>query len=252
MASVSILPALYVLHVSHPLGAIRMTMETAMQIPERGAPPEARAAAPTGLGRATIPARPSIRPGRRNPSMHTPEEGRGAPQESPDPGYALRVAELFREHNRALVAFLRCRLDSLSDAQEVAQEAYVRLVTLERPETVESLRAYLFRIASNLAVDRLRMRQVRANHPFEPVEQELHLAPVPERTAEAGERLHRLAQALRELPAKTARAFVAHMIDGRDIGSIASDMRISERMVRYHVTHALAHCRARVDESENS
>ena len=88
----------------------------------------------------------------------------------------MRIADLFREHNRALVAFLQCRLHSLSDAQEVAQEAYVRLVTMDKPEQVDSLRAYLFRIASNLAVDRLRARQVRADHPIHAPDDDLHLA----------------------------------------------------------------------------
>ncbi len=167
-----------------------------------------------------------------------------------DPAHAMRVADLFREHNRALVAFLQCRLHSFSDAQEVAQEAYVRLVTLERPDQVESLRAYLFKIASNLAVDRLRMRQVREDNPLDAPADDLHLAPIPERHAAATDQLQKLYRALRELPAKTARAFVRHVIDGCDIGVIARDMKISERMVRYHVANALAHCRARVDEPE--
>jgi RNA polymerase sigma factor (sigma-70 family) len=164
-----------------------------------------------------------------------------------DPAHAMRIADLFREHNRALVAFLQCRLNSLSDAQEVAQEAYVRLVTLDRPEQVDSLRAYLFRIASNLAVDRLRMRH---DHPIEAPEEDLHMAPIPERHVAATRQLHEVHKALRELPAKTGRAFVMHVIDGRDIGVIARAMKISERMVRYHVANALAHCRARVDELE--
>lgn len=167
-----------------------------------------------------------------------------------DPAHALRIAELFREHNRVLVAFLQSRLHSLSDAQEVAQEAYVRLVTLARPEQVDSLRAYLFRIAANLAVDRLRMRKVRNDHPIELPEEELHVAPLPERHAIAARQLHEVHKALRELPAKTGRAFVMHVIDGCDIGAIARAMKISERMVRYHVANALAHCRARVDELE--
>ncbi len=167
-----------------------------------------------------------------------------------DPAHALRVAALFREHNRALVSFLQCRLHSVSDAQEVAQEAYVRLVTLERPDDVGSLRAYLFRVASNLAVDRLRMRKVRDEHPLAPPDDDLHLAPVPERHAAATHQLHALQQALRELPAKTGRAFVMHVIEGREVGVVARTMKISERMVRYHVANALAHCRARVDEPE--
>jgi RNA polymerase sigma factor (sigma-70 family) len=166
------------------------------------------------------------------------------------PAHAAQIAALFRDHNRALVAFLQCRLNSLSDAQEVAQEAYIRMFTLENPEQVDSLRAYLFRIASNLAIDRLRMRKVRSDHPIDPPSEDIHLAPTPERQASATEQLHGLHKALRELPAKTSRAFVLHVIDGSDISVIARAMKISERMVRYHVANALAHCRARVDELE--
>ncbi len=44
------------------------------------------------------------------------------------------------------------------------------------------------------------------------------------------------------LPAKTSRAFVLHAIEGRDFEAIAQTMKLSARMVRYHVSHALAHC----------
>lgn len=169
------------------------------------------------------------------------------------PGHAARTAALFREHNRALLAFLQCRLDSLADAQELAQEAYLRMLTLEHPEQIDSPRAFLFRIAANLAVDRLRMRRLReatgAGEPLEPAP-ELHLAPVPERHAAAAEQWRELQAALRELPAKTSRAFVLHVIEGRDFEAIAQTMKLSARMVRYHVTRALAHCRARVEERE--
>lgn len=170
------------------------------------------------------------------------------------PGHSTRVAALFREHNRALLAFLQCRLGSLADAQELAQEAYVRMLTLEHPEQIDSLRAFLFRIAANLAVDRLRMRKLREatsadDEAAEPAP-ELHLAPVPERHAAAAEQWHVLQAALCELPAKTSRAFVLHAIEGRDFEAIAQTMKLSARMVRYHVTRALAHCRARVAERE--
>src|SRR6185312_6346125 len=161
------------------------------------------------------------------------------------PGHASRVAALFREHNRALLAFLQCRLGSLADAQELAQEAYVRMLTLEHPEQIDSLRAFLFRIAANLAVDRLRMRKLREAPPMDEV-----LAPVPERQVAAAEQWRELQAALRELPPKTSRAFVLHAIEGRDFETIAQSMKLSARMVRYHVTRALAHCRARVEERE--
>src|SRR5688500_18677903 len=71
------------------------------------------------------------------------------------------VTRLFREHNQALISLLTLQLRSVQDAKEVAQESYVRLLQLDRPGAASLLRAYLFRIASNLAVDRLRQRNVR-------------------------------------------------------------------------------------------
>jgi RNA polymerase sigma factor (sigma-70 family) len=160
------------------------------------------------------------------------------------------IEKLFREHNRALIAFLQCRLNSFSDAQEVAQEAYLRMLTLENPEDVESLRSYLFKIAGNLAIDRLRKRKVRNDF----VAGQSHEEPVgdesPVHHVMAVEQVAGIRKALSELPPKASQAFVLHVIEGRDFGSVAQTMNLSERMVRYHVTNALAHCRALVDEKE--
>src|ERR1700730_2868328 len=68
------------------------------------------------------------------------------------------VSELFRANNRALISFLLTHLSNEGEAHEVAQEAYIKLLQLDRPEAVSFLRAYLFRIAANLAIDRIRRR----------------------------------------------------------------------------------------------
>ena len=164
---------------------------------------------------------------------------------------ATQVVALFREHNAALVGFLRARLNSLADAQEVAQEVYLKLLSLDEATVIDSPRAFLFRAASNLAVDRLRMRNVRAMAPADPDDDSWHATPIPEQHASAHEQWRDLRQALDELPAKTSRAFVMHVIDGRDFAAIALEMNLSERMVRYHVGNALAHCRERRDRAEN-
>src|SRR5581483_12225459 len=70
------------------------------------------------------------------------------------------IEKLFREHNQSLVRFLITRLNSEQEAREVAQEAYVRLLQLDRPEAVGFLRQFLFKTALNIATDRIRHRQV--------------------------------------------------------------------------------------------
>lgn len=160
------------------------------------------------------------------------------------------IEQLFRAHNRALVAFLQCRLGSLSDAQEVAQEAYLRMLTMDNREEVALLSSYLFKVAGNLAIDRLRKRKVRSDFATVQSSDESMDPEGPDHHAMAMEQMIGVRQALSELPPKTAQAFVMHVIEGREFSHVAQTMKLSERMVRYHVANALAHCRARVDEKE--
>ncbi len=95
------------------------------------------------------------------PSGDRPDGGNG---QKIDPGHdaaASRIEVLFREHNETLVRFLRGRLPSDVDAREAAQEAYVRLLQLDEPAQPSFLRAYLFKVAANVATDLLRRRVMR-------------------------------------------------------------------------------------------
>ena len=85
-------------------------------------------------------------------------------------GHAQRISRLFSEHNESLVRFLATRLHSVQEAKEVAQEAYVRLLSLDDSGAVSFLRAFLFKTAANLAVDRIRSRnRQRQAHGCRPV-----------------------------------------------------------------------------------
>ena len=97
----------------------------------------------------------------------------------PPPDPAGGVERLFREHNRALVSFLAARLGSEQEARELAQEAYVRLLRLDHPSASSFLRAHLFHIAANLAIDRLRQRAFHARTPLNDLFQDLLFTPTP-------------------------------------------------------------------------
>ena len=135
------------------------------------------------------------------------------------PGHADQVAALYRENHGALLALLQCRLSSRADAQEIAQEVYVRLLTMNDLAHVDSPRSFLFRMAINLSVDYLRKRAVRANRPPEPIDEDLQGTPLPEQHLWAGQQWTRVQTALRELPSKSSRAFVMHVVEGRDFRS---------------------------------
>jgi RNA polymerase sigma factor (sigma-70 family) len=165
---------------------------------------------------------------------------------------AVAVSELFREHNRMLVGYLRSRLGSEQEAKEVAQEAYVRVLQLHEPGAPGLLRAYLFKTAANLAVDRLRHRRVRQRSEEQPQLFE-ELNPTggelddPAEQLLAREQADQLLRILRELPGKCQQVMNLHRFEGASQRDVSLRLGISERMVRRYVTYAMVYCRLRLD-----
>lgn len=157
------------------------------------------------------------------------------------------IERLFREHNEVLIRFLRSRLRSDQEAREVAQEAYVRVLSLDEPGAVSYLRAFLFRTAENLAVDRLRRDEVHGRATQAPLFNEFTDSLTPERQLAGVQTVERLERVIAALPYKCRQAFILKRFDGLDVAAIASKLNLSERMVREYVARALLRCRASLD-----
>lgn len=158
-----------------------------------------------------------------------------------------RIAALFQAHNRDLLRFLTCRLRSVQEAKEVAQEAYVRLLQLDQPGGVGYLRAYLFKTASNLAFDRMKSAARRGRVDqlefFEGVE---NLAPSPEGRVSAQQELATIMSIIDELPPRCRYAFIMHRFHGHSIAEVASLMNTPVRTVQWYVERALVLCKDRL------
>ncbi|MGH8185897.1 MAG: RNA polymerase sigma factor [Steroidobacteraceae bacterium] len=154
------------------------------------------------------------------------------------------IARLFKEHNESLVHFLALRLHSQQEAQEVAQEAYVRLLNLDRPDASRFLRALLFKTAANLAIDRIRRQHTIRRNGQTGLFEEFRAAPTPEDTTASSQELELLEKLVGELPPKCRRAFLLHNVHNLEFADIAAQMGLGERMVRTYVTRAVLFCRA--------
>ena len=161
---------------------------------------------------------------------------------------AEMVRCLFEEHNRVLIRFLVAKLSSEAEAHEVAQEAYVRLLCLEEASAVSFLRAHLFSIAGNLAIDRLRHRQVRERISPQEHFENLLTMPTPDRVVLAQEDLEKVKKALKQLPEKCRRAFILNVFEGFSVHEIAMQMQLGDRMIRHYVARALTVCRQCLDD----
>jgi RNA polymerase sigma factor (sigma-70 family) len=159
---------------------------------------------------------------------------------------ASALSSLFREHNRTLVRFINARLRNEQEANEIAQEAYVKMLQLDRcPGTASFMRHYLFRVAENLAVDRIRQRYARSRLDQLTSIDDLFQEALAERTVLAGQELALLKAAVAELPEKYREAFRLIKLEDNSFAQVASLMRLSERMVRKYITRALIYIRLR-------
>lgn len=165
--------------------------------------------------------------------------------------YEAHIARLFEEHNQNLLRFVTARLHSTQEAKEIAQEAYVRLLNLDEPNTVSYMRAYLFRIAANLVVDRLKQRERRSELRHLAFFDTEKSSPPPEYELNAQDQLEIIQTAISELPPKCRKAFLLHKIHCMPIDQTADEMNLSIRMVRIYIARAVAYCKERLDQSES-
>lgn len=157
------------------------------------------------------------------------------------------VKALYAEHHQQLVQFIKNKGLPEKEAEDVAQEAFVKLLDLDKPEVKSYIRAYLFKIAGNLAIDKLRRQ---SNSPIDSaVEQTSELldkqhwsSVTPERQQHSTQLLQKVEQCIKDLPPTCQQAFIRYKIKGDSYQSIAQSMGVSESMVRKHVLRAVRHC----------
>ena len=159
-------------------------------------------------------------------------------------GGAELVAHLFERYADTLYQFLRGRMACRQDAEDVAQEAFVRVLGCERWEAIAHPRAFLFATAHNIAVDRYRREQLHIMDLHAEVrEWEIHHpAPSVEDAVCARQELHELYEAIDRLPPRCRRVFVLRKFHDLSHKDIATELGISISTVEKHLAKALRLC----------
>ncbi len=157
-----------------------------------------------------------------------------------------RLIDSFLSLYEELSRHLRRRTGSVARAEDALQDTYLRLLETEsRGEEIRDERAFIYRVAGNLAIDAVRKEQ-RATGNGEADESMPDPAPGPEQHTLAQARLRQLDQALRELPPNARLALLLFRVDGLSHAQIAARLSVSESMVAKYLARALRHCRDRL------
>lgn len=156
-----------------------------------------------------------------------------------------QIASWADEWHEDLVRFLARRTATPADAQDLAQEVYLRLLRVDRRDLVRRPRSYMLRIAANLLHEwRLKASQ---KHPHRSEDlASLISTDDPERDAATLARETRLTAELSRLPAAVRAALVLQIRDGLSYDEIAVRMNATPRMVKRYLLNGFSTLRARI------
>jgi RNA polymerase sigma-70 factor (ECF subfamily) len=163
----------------------------------------------------------------------------------PPPGRSQRIAEWARSWNAGLTRFLRRRLPEQIDAEDLAQEVYVRLLRVEQLEQIQEPQAYLYRVASNVAAE-WRMRAAYSKpHSTEELDK-LVAAATPESLLDEAQFSGQLNAALQAMTPMVRAVVYLKLREDMSHEEIARHLGITTRMVRRMLTAGYAQLRRSV------
>lgn len=160
----------------------------------------------------------------------------------------LDITALYQLYRQELIHHLYRMVNCYETAQDLVQESYIILARSASVAVINQPRGFLYRTASNLALDHLRHNKIVARHAElvgavdEPKQAstEAKIAQKQWRTL--------LAAAVDELPPRCRDAFILHKIHGLSYREVAQTLGVSESAVEKHITKGLLHCRNRLGE----
>ncbi len=162
------------------------------------------------------------------------------------------LAALLNAERGSLLRFLTARCGDPSEAEDLLQELWLKVATTA-VGPIANGRAYLFRMANNLALDhaRARRRSMRRDHSWlaadEPFAADIEARPDPAPGAEAHliqeQEAQQVRRAIDALPDGARRALLLYRFERRGQGEIAAIMGISRSGVEKHLALAMKHLR---------
>lgn len=159
---------------------------------------------------------------------------------------ARTLLDAFIGHRAMLVLIARRILRCPSLAEDVVQDAVVKVGGLADARCIACPLNFACRMVRNLAIDRERRRALECHHaaPAELAETVESPYPDPYTRLEACEALAVVMRAIAELPERTRRVFERHRLHDVPQKTIAAELGVSPTLVNFMVRDADEHCRA--------
>jgi RNA polymerase sigma factor (sigma-70 family) len=155
------------------------------------------------------------------------------------------LADCFLSYRNELFRFIFRQVGCSDTADDILQDTYLRFSGYAGEQAIKNPRAFLYRIAANLATDHARANRRRSLEPLDAHEIELpdEKQHIPETLVEQQQHLESLYKALTELPPLCREVFILSRFEGQTHEQIAARLCISTSWVEKNIVQALKHCK---------
>jgi RNA polymerase sigma factor (sigma-70 family) len=168
-----------------------------------------------------------------------------------------RISETIGREQARLRNFIRRRVPSREDAEDILQDVFSELVEAHRlMQPIEQAGAWLFRVARNRITDLFRKKKPEAlqDQPMSSMDGEQFtledLLPSPDAGPDAAYArtvlFDELDNALDELPEEQREVFIAHEIEGRSFKELAAESGLTVNTLLSRKHYAVIHLRQRL------
>ncbi|WP_353779031.1 RNA polymerase sigma-70 factor [Winogradskyella sp. 3972H.M.0a.05] len=152
---------------------------------------------------------------------------------------------VYEEHSQYLYNFAYYKCGDTAKAEDIVQEAFIRLWNNCAKVIFEKSKAYLFTVANNLFLNHVQHQKVRLNYQRQATSTS-KTNENPEFLMEEKQFMHKLEAAISELTEAQREVFLMNRIDGLTYKTIAETLNISQKAVEKRMHKALVQLREKI------
>ncbi len=180
-----------------------------------------------------------------------PEQGKRA-NDKTEKSSISNISKAFVEQQGPLKVFISRLVRRPQDIDDIAQETFVRAFLAEQKGGIEHPKAYIYRVARNLAFEILTKKSAQLTSYIEDYTDKsiLQSGEDVEGNAILSEKFTRVKAAIAEMPPQCQRVFIMHKVYGFKYKEISQQLGISVSTVEKHIMTGLKKCRQSVKSQE--
>ncbi|MDD2802461.1 MAG: RNA polymerase sigma factor [Methylococcales bacterium] len=154
----------------------------------------------------------------------------------------------FLHHQKELLQFLTYKVNCSETAADLVQETYLRVARYPDESEVANKRAFVFRIADNLALDHLRSVARQQSRDGGLVTEDIVcIKPEPDSILAGQQQMALFEELIYELPPQCRKVFLMCRVEGKSYSEVSTELGIAPRTVESHMYKALKLLKERKD-----